>query len=108
MNQALDPRSLPAAASALEALASLRSDTRLYEYAIEGLSRVKAPIEFEAFCSEKHTQLLHAASRERFRFRFRFRLAPARGSIFTARTSQESPTFYMLDVAYLDQHRAGR
>ncbi|MDO6388323.1 hypothetical protein Q3Y64_18610 [Uliginosibacterium sp. 31-12] len=104
MNQALDPRSLPAAASALEALAGLRSDTRLYECAIEGLSRVKAPIEFEAFCSEKHTQLLHAASRERFRFR----LAPARGSIFTARTSQESPTFYMLDVAYLDQHRAGR
>ncbi|PLK46916.1 type VI secretion system Vgr family protein, partial [Uliginosibacterium sp. TH139] len=59
MNQALDPRSLPAAASALEVLAGLRSDTRLYECAIEGLSRVEAPLEFEAFFGEEALSSLY-------------------------------------------------
>lgn len=47
------------ASQALSALAGLRSDTRLYDMSIEGLSRAEAPLEFEAFASQEALSSLY-------------------------------------------------
>ncbi|MET1490625.1 type VI secretion system Vgr family protein [Uliginosibacterium paludis] len=47
------------ASQALSALAGLRSDTRLYDMSIEGLSRVEAPLEFEAFAGTEALSTLY-------------------------------------------------